>query len=280
MRNLVMRTPSLALLLLAPLVAHAAGGAYEINQDCAAVGCFAGDTPGFPVTISVSGRYVLTSDLVATPGADVLIDGGAGHVDLDLAGHTVDGGQTCTGTPVTTCTAGPGGRGIQMVTSPVPMEIRLHDGAIHGFSFWAIFLSNVAEGSVLERLTASESGTGILLSGTVSATTMRVRDSQISRNFGVGMTPTNTGGRLFVENCSVVGNANSGLNLYGGAVAVGNRFTSNANQGINCIAIGGICALGQNTFHGNNGGGASAQWAITTVRDMGGNVCLDDGTCP
>jgi hypothetical protein len=47
-----------------------------------------------------------------------------------------------------------------------------------------------------------------------------------------------------------------------------------------CTAGGGICALGRNSFYANNGGGAASQWSITAVRDMGGNVCMDDNTCP
>ena len=42
----------------------------------------------------------------------------------------------------------------------------------------------------------------------------------------------------------------------------------------------GACALGQNVFQANNGGGAMPQWNITIVRDMGNNACVDDGTCP
>ena len=112
-----MRPRCFALLLLAPLLAHAADGVYEINQDCAVVGCFAGDTPGFPVTISQPGRYVLTSNLVASGAVSSvqMIDGGASFVDLDLNGFTLEGGQTCTGTPVATCTAA---RSTASATSP------------------------------------------------------------------------------------------------------------------------------------------------------------------
>ena len=38
----------------------------EINQTCASAGCFAGETPGFSVTITGRGSYVLTGDLTLT----------------------------------------------------------------------------------------------------------------------------------------------------------------------------------------------------------------------
>ncbi len=42
------------LLAFATCSALAADGALEINQDCAAVGCFSGDTAGFPVSITTT----------------------------------------------------------------------------------------------------------------------------------------------------------------------------------------------------------------------------------
>jgi hypothetical protein len=68
-----MRLLSLLLVLFfcLPPAAYAAEGIAEINQTCAVqTGCFAGDSPGFPVTIdgSAGGSYRLTSDLsVADP---------------------------------------------------------------------------------------------------------------------------------------------------------------------------------------------------------------------
>jgi len=76
---------------LLPALAAGNPGALEINQDCVAVGCFAGDAPGFPVTIMQPGTYVLTSDL-APPGDSSVnsIEVDVTGVDLDLDNHTVD----------------------------------------------------------------------------------------------------------------------------------------------------------------------------------------------
>jgi hypothetical protein len=57
----------LLLLLVVASRAVAIDGVLEINQTCAVnTGCFAGDAPGFPVTISATGSYELTSNLTAT----------------------------------------------------------------------------------------------------------------------------------------------------------------------------------------------------------------------
>jgi hypothetical protein len=52
--------------LLLSISSRAADGVIEINQSCVAGGCFAGDTAGFPVTISQPGSYRLTSNLSPT----------------------------------------------------------------------------------------------------------------------------------------------------------------------------------------------------------------------
>src|SRR5690242_11336971 len=72
--------------------ALAVDGVIEINQARAlAGGITAGDFPGYPITISVSGSYRLTSDLraaVSNDGIDITAD----NVTLDLNGFTVYGG--------------------------------------------------------------------------------------------------------------------------------------------------------------------------------------------
>lgn len=72
--------------------ASAVDGVIEINQARAAAGgVTAGDGPGFPVLISTSGSYRLTSNLNVTPGQDG-IDVTSGMVTIDLNGFTILGG--------------------------------------------------------------------------------------------------------------------------------------------------------------------------------------------
>ena len=79
--------PLLTLALALPV--FAGDGVLEINQTCAATGCFAGDAAGFPVTISASGSYRLTGDLTPSQGSAVSIT--APHVTFDLSGFELIG---------------------------------------------------------------------------------------------------------------------------------------------------------------------------------------------
>ena len=90
----------LAAVLSASLVipARAADGRIEINQASAMLGGVTpGDAPGFPISITRPGSYVLTGNLVVT---DTSLDGfdiRVGMVTLDLNGHELVGPQLCTG---------------------------------------------------------------------------------------------------------------------------------------------------------------------------------------
>ena len=83
-------TAVLALLLATP--ALAVDGVIEINQAKALAGGVSfSDNPGFPVTISQSGTFRLTSDLMVPGGVEgiqVLAD----HVTVDLNGFSLVGG--------------------------------------------------------------------------------------------------------------------------------------------------------------------------------------------
>ncbi len=267
---------SLSAFALMPLAASANPGALEINQDCIAVGCFAGDTAGYPVTITTSGSYILTSDL-APPGSAIVNAmeiSATGAVDIDLNGHTIDGGGTCTGTPVTGCTGAAGYRGLNFGSTGV---FHVHNGTVRGFGAIGIIFFSASDGTVLDHLTVTENVYGAFIEGTTSDATTRIRDSQFVRNGQEGLGTTNKPTPLLIENSTAVGNGDVGLSMNAGSAAVGNRINKNGGVGLACDSG---CALGENTFSNNNGGGANAQWAVNTVRNMGGNVCLEKATCP
>jgi hypothetical protein len=68
--------------------AFAVDGVLEINQTCAVqTGCFPGDAPGFPVTISVGGSYRLTGSIVVGNGNVIDVD--ASRVSIDLNGFSI-----------------------------------------------------------------------------------------------------------------------------------------------------------------------------------------------
>lgn len=269
-------------------LAGANPGALEINQDCAAVGCFAGDTAGFPVTITQPGSYVLTSDLSLTMGDAIDVSANASPIDIDLNGHTIDGGATCTGDPaVTSCTPSPSNYGISVGgATDNPAVAHIHGGTIRGFGAVGVIILNADDGTVLDHLTAAQNNYGALFQGVRTSTTLRVRDSQLVRNGTDGVGIVNIGslsGQLQVENCTVAGNGTYGIHARAnGGIMVGNRLSNNGSYGLYCLYNGiGTCAIGQNTFAGNNNA-VGDQYSIVTPIDMGHNVCLDrtNGTCP
>ena len=280
-------------LVLLPLAAFAREGAYEINQDCAAVGCFAGDSAGFPVSITKAGSYVLTSDITVTLAGANAINVNASPVDIDLNGHTIDGQGSCSGVPVSACGSAIGNDGISASAGGAPVgTLHIHDGTIRGFSnntasAAAIYVTDAGDGTVLERLTIVENyGNGaIVLTTSGSGGTARLRDSQVARNGSNGIARAGGSGpvRLAVENSDLSGNKSNAINGFDGSTVAGCRFNSNGAFAIGAIAA--TVALGGNAFSGNNAGGA--QYNISNVVNIGGstsNVCLDhSGTayaCP
>lgn len=86
---------SIILLMLTLSASLSADGVIEINQACVASGCFAGDSPGFPVRITSPGSYRLTSNLDTNGETETAIDIESDQVTLDLGGFSVIGPQTC-----------------------------------------------------------------------------------------------------------------------------------------------------------------------------------------
>ena len=121
------RTPALFLAVVVSALAAPAGasdGVIEINQARAMAG---GITPddfgGFPVTISASGSFRLTSDLtVAANFGAIYVT--ASDVTIDLNGFTIYGG---------------GGSIADGISIPGVQNIEIKNGTIRGFSRNSIF---------------------------------------------------------------------------------------------------------------------------------------------
>ena len=76
--------------IMAAAPALATDGVLEINQACAVqTGCFAGDGPGFPVTLAASGSYRLTSNLDFPSNTSSAIDVANSDISIDLNGTTI-----------------------------------------------------------------------------------------------------------------------------------------------------------------------------------------------
>src|SRR5215471_14991683 len=79
-----------------PILASAAAAQVHISQTAAlAGGITPGDAPGFPVTITSPGNYVLDSDLAVADADTTAIDVSADNVTIDLNGFTIRGITVC-----------------------------------------------------------------------------------------------------------------------------------------------------------------------------------------
>ena len=132
------RTFPLSLGLAAVLVlglgfaAQANQGVLEINATCAInTGCFAGDSPGYPVQITPAApakSFVLTSDLAVSSASTTAIEIARTNVTLDLQGFEIacrvpPFNVPCTSNP--NATAFEGGDGVRVFSTSVSfVEIR------------------------------------------------------------------------------------------------------------------------------------------------------------
>jgi hypothetical protein len=264
---------SVLLFLTGP--ALAVDGVLEINQACAVqAGCFAGDAAGFPVTISASGSYRLTSDL-SPPAAVSGIQGvsGASHVTLDLNGFSLIGSASApTGIAI--------GAGSDW-------EIR--NGTVRGFEF-GIADSATGGGHRVIDVRATDNGAfGIAVIGPGSL----IRDCHASAN-GVGLSTGPDGTVTGSTSENQVGDAGShGISVGQGSRVVGNVSSGNAGDG---IRTGDDSVVLDNTVRGNTGfglrlGGAGSGYARNSINDnsggtvaagvqVGPNVCNGTTTCP
>lgn len=186
-------------------------------------GVTSGDNAGYPVTLSVSGSYRLTSDLTASANnGGIYID--TDNVTLDLNGFTIYGG------------GGLIADGISM-TNLKNVEIR--NGTVRGFTRNGIFTNiNTQFIRVIGLRTIGNAIDGIDLQGQGNTI-----DECMSLNNGAG------GMRAFegslVINSVARGNTFFGLTLVGGSGYRSNVFTGNNGGDANPQVSGGL-QLGSN----------------------------------
>ncbi len=258
------RVVALSLLIVGwASIASAVDGVIEINQVKAeAGGVTAGDTPGFPVTISERGSYILTSDLSVSDPNTTAIEETASFVAIDLNGFAVTGPVSCTGNgPSLLCRPSGIGSGIVgMIGATV------ENGTVGGFASDAISLSYGVR--VIDVRSVNNGGNGIVV-GNGSL----VRESIANRNVGSGIV---TGGSC------VVSRSTSRTNYLDGIVA-GDYSNVNGsvtfyNAGFGLNAVSPLVGYSENVFGNNNGGDANPQ--VSGGTDRGGNLCGTRTTCP
>jgi hypothetical protein len=205
-----------------PNAGGGAVGVVSIDQDKAEAGSVTvGDTPGFPILITQSGSYRLTSNLVVSDATKTAIAINADGVTLDLNGFTIRGQTTCSGTPVV-CIGSGSGDGV-IVNLPVLNQrasVTIANGSIRGMGRYAINSPNNNDTVRVERIMAVNNGSDGLhiLGGAV------VVDSQIAYNGRHGI----YGSAVVLLNNLFRANAGTGVYLNSSSVGAGNVVQGHA----------------------------------------------------
>jgi hypothetical protein len=276
---LIMRALLLAA-LSASLSSHALAdpGVTVLSAECAPVGCLDSDPPGLPIVITQSGHYRLHSDLQIPLGGPSLtairINAPGEHVTLDLNGHMIRGGKTCTDTPAGACT------GLSVNTGLINVENlhsgRIKNGRIQGGEGYGIRL-RVTGPVELERLHLTENvdGVHIDLLGAFSTATVRLRDSQIVRNQGNGVRRVDGTGLILVENSLIHGNGSFGVEAGSGTdgtlVVRDSHISNNFTTGL--IGRSLRCRVYDSSFYANFNSGTQ----ISSCTGL--NTICRSGTC-
>ena len=273
---------ALTLCVALPGAASAVDGVLEISETCAVnTGCFAGDAAGYPVTISDTGSYRLTSDLLIPDVNTTAISVEANDVSIDLNGFSIVQ-SSCVGASTASCVSGSGtGSGVD---ATVPHEATMvHNGSIVGMGDDGVDLNaqsrvenlhvrwnagdgiDVVAGSEVSGCLAFENtGRGIYGSGGVTISNNTVRD-----NGGNGI-DGGVSGSLILENISN-SNGGDGIVTSGTSYVRENIVRSNIGFGLDLASdtpyIGNVI---DNNFGGTVDDGLA----------LGVNVCDGSGTCP
>ncbi len=238
--------------------AAASDGVLEINQTCAVeTGCFAGDTPGFPVTIDgTAGKsYRLSSDLaIATDVNGIFIS--SSYVTLDLGGFEIAGPGSCTGTSLSLDCGGTGA-GVGIVGLDVLYGVTVRNGVVRNMRLDGVGVGGAGSlGVRIEGITARHNAR-LGISG---------QDGVLARNC-VAIENGNNGFDLdagsVVQNSTAIGNFGHGVEIDdAGGVVSGTTSRSNAGRGFNVVAGS---KFGKNNLSTANGSPDSC----------GGGICTD-----
>jgi hypothetical protein len=219
---------------------YAQDGVVLINQAAAIAGNVTpGDGPGFPVTISRSGSYRLSSNLVVSSAHGTGIEITAPNVNLDLNGFSIIGPGGCTAQPQGLPICLPPGQGIGVRagsdSTVGPNSVKVLNGSVIGMRLHGIQLTGT--NSLVEKVAADgNAGSGLIVNGSVI-------ESSASANGSDGIRA------LIVRNSVSVQNLVHGILLNFGGVAVDNVVSSNGFRGIfvrNGSAIGNTATLNVN----------------------------------
>ena len=226
-------------------VASADEGVRKINQTCATSGCWAGDGPGLPVTISTGGSYVLTSDLTSTSYKGTFVQIDASHVQLDFSGFSVGfclAGGSCSDTP--------SGSGPAVSTNASALNVTIRNGTVAGTASHGILIQDYS----------------------------RVENMTVINSESIGIYAEGRGN--IVQNCIVQGAGLHGVYMNGPGANILNHTVvlDSAKYGLFGSAY---MTFWGNAFSDNNDGGPQIGGAAAPASGGGfENRCGTSFTCP
>ncbi|MBW2496898.1 MAG: right-handed parallel beta-helix repeat-containing protein [Deltaproteobacteria bacterium] len=245
----------LMFLLAAP--ALAVDGVLEINQTCAVeTGCFPGDAPGFPVSVTQPGSYRLTGSLdLSAEGVNVsgiAVDVPA--ATIDLGGFHIVGPTSCSGSGTTIdcnpSSTGVGSAGVQFSIDATAGVVQ--NGIVRSMTNFGIF--SQATGLRVQDVTAIHNG----------------RDGIAGRE-----------GALIVNSVAVE-NGQDGIDVNTGSVVDGVTAVGNGNNGVLGQGSGGVVTRSSARNNGMHGYSLGLQYRFgrsnASTNNELANLC-GDGIC-
>jgi hypothetical protein len=215
---------------------QADNGVFVINDVCDGLGCFPGDTGGFPVTITASGSYQLTSNIISGSTTLNIIEVNANNVTIDLNGFSIIGPKTCTGAGSTLSCNNSGMTAKGIVGPNLNYNTTVKNGTVEGFSTGIDLGVNQSTGDVVENVTVRQNSTGI------RAPFSLISNSSFVRNFAA-----------FLADNSLISNS----------FIVGNRFVTTLSPNSTC----------SNVYIVNNTAGALTCSRFTNESTCNGAAC-------
>ena len=165
-----------------PGTAFAVDGQIAINQARAlAGGVTPGDAPGFPVTITQPGGYVLSGNLTVPDANTSAIVINASHVTIDLNGFAILGSTDCSTFP---CSGAGSGSGIAV--PPGQVHITIRNGTIQGMGGFGIVLDG--DSHLVEYMHVRSNGnSGISIGQSADPAGSIVQHNTVVRNGFIGI---------------------------------------------------------------------------------------------
>ena len=253
----------------------------EINQTCAVqTGCFAGDTAGWPVTITEGGSYRLTSNLIVPDKTTGAILVSTSSVSIDLNGFEIVRSD-CVGATENCTPALGSGSGVARTTLS-NRGISVKNGSITGMGLYGVFLGEHAEVTGLRVRWNRLDGINVSIGSSVSDNTaFRNGDEGIFAGFGSNISGNtaylNGDIGIFADSGSTVsGNtayANGGDGIFTGFGSSVQRNTLRSNGGFG-LRLFFDAAYRDNVITGNTMG------TVYGGVNMGSNSCDGTTTCP